>query len=268
MKEKLKPRVLTALVGLSLLIFIVGWGRPWQFSLLLFLVTGGALYEYFFLVFPDRLSERILGIAFGLLVSSALLLPGLPEPGMWLGTVLIVAFLIYPFFGGSLEERYAHLGWTVLGIFYIGYLVPHFVLLFQLPFGREWVFFVFLVIMTGDTAAYFVGSSLGRKKLYPEISPAKTVEGALGSVAASLLAGAIGGQWLLPGVPGREALFLSLVLSVLGQVGDLFESWIKRVFSAKDSGALLPGHGGLLDRLDSLIFPVVFTAYYLRLVHP
>ena len=135
-------------------------------------------------------------------------------------------------------------------------------------FRSKWFFFVLLVIMVGDTAAYAVGTCLGRKKLFPEISPGKTVEGAIGSTSASLLAGVIGGSFLLPTSPWLEMLGISLVLSILGQIGDLFESWIKRVFGVKDSSALLPGHGGLLDRMDSLIFPVVFATYYLRILHP
>ena len=268
MKPKIIPRVITALVGIPLLIFIIGWGRPWHFSLLVFLVTAGALCEYFFIAFPGRWRERTLGVTFGLLVSFGVLLPDFLEPGLWLSGVIIVAFSTYLFLAEKLQESYQHLGWTLLGTLYIGYLVPHMVLLYQSPDGKEWLFFVLLVIMGGDTAGYCVGSTLGRRKLAPIISPAKTVEGALGSIGASLLAGLIGGSFLLPIIPWPEMLLLALVLSILGQAGDLFESWIKRVFSVKDSGTLLPGHGGLLDRMDSLIFPVVFTTYYLRLLHP
>lgn len=268
MNAKMISRVITALVGIPLLVFIIGWGRPWHFSLLVFLVTIGALCEYFFIAFADHWMERTLGILFGVLVSFGIFIPGLAEPGLWLSGVIVVAFSTYLFFGEKLEERYKHLGWTLLGTLYIGYLVPHMVLLYQSPDGREWVFFVLLVIMAGDTAAYFVGTFLGRRKLSPEISPAKTVEGALGSIGASVLAGVFGGKFLLPAMPWLEVLLLSIALSLLGQAGDLFESWIKRVFSVKDSGALFPGHGGLLDRMDSLIFPFVFTTYYLRLLHP
>ncbi len=219
------------------------------------------------MAFPGRWLERSLGVAFGVLLSLGIFIPGLFEPAFWLGVVLVAAFSTYLFLGEKLEERYNRLGWSLLGSLYIGYLVPHMVLLFRLPDGRKWFFFLLLVIMTGDTAAYFVGTSLGRRKLWPEISPGKTIEGALGSVGASVLVGVLGGRILLPAMAWQEMLLLSLVVSVLGQIGDLFESWMKRVFSVKDSGFLLPGHGGLLDRLDSLIFPVVFTTYYLRLVH-
>ena len=84
---------------------------------------------------------------------------------------------------------------------------------------------------------------------------------------ASLVAGTAGAAFLLPGLPWLEAGFVALGVSILGQTGDLFESWIKRVFQVKDSGKLLPGHGGLLDRIDSLIFPAIFVAYYVRLLH-
>lgn len=261
------PRVITALVGIPILIFIIGRGGPRLFSLLVFLVTVSALYEYFHFAFPGRWREQTLGVLFGVLVSLGTLIPGLREPGLWLGGVIVFAFSSYLFFGDKLVERYQHLGWTLLGTLYIGYLFPHIFLLYQYPAGREWVFFVLLVIMAGDTVACLVGTLLGRKKLSPEISPTKTVEGALGAIAASVLAGVFGGKFLLPAIPWLELLLLSLVLSLLGQVGDLFESWIKRVFCVKDSGTLLPGHGGLLDRVDSLIFPVVFVTYYLRLLH-
>jgi phosphatidate cytidylyltransferase len=96
------------------------------------------------------------------------------------------------------------------------------------------------------------------------VSPNKTVEGAVASTVASLTAGVVTGYFLLPAYSWFELAGIALVMSVLGQVGDLFESWIKRVFAVKDSGSILPGHGGLLDRLDSLIFPLVFITYYAR----
>lgn len=268
MGSKIIPRVVTALVGIPLLVGIIGWGRAWHFSLLVFLVTVIALCEYFLIAFPGRRKEQALGILLGVLVSCGILIQGLSDPGWWLAGALVIACSTYLFLGGPLGERYARLGWTLVGALYIGYLVPHMVLLYRLADGREWIFFVLLVIMVGDTAGYFIGALFGRKKLFPEISPGKTVEGALGYLAASLLAGASGGNFLLPVLPWWEIVGISFVLSLLGQVGDLFESWIKRVFSVKDSSALLPGHGGLLDRIDSLIFPIVFAVYYLRLLHP
>jgi phosphatidate cytidylyltransferase len=263
----MRARVLTALAGITCLLILIGFGRPWQFSLFIFILTFGALCEYFFIAFPDLWKERVLGILFGVVISLTVLYPMLPEPGLFLAGVLIVAFSVFLFFGGGLEERYQHLGWTVIGAFYIGYLFPHFALIYRGPSGTEWVFFVLLVVMAGDTAGYLIGMALGKRKLYPRISPGKTVVGSLGSLGASVLAGLLGVMFLTFDVHWAEVLMLSLILSFLGQLGDLFESWIKRVFSVKDSGRILPGHGGLLDRLDSLIFPAVFTTYYVRLLH-
>jgi phosphatidate cytidylyltransferase len=125
-----------------------------------------------------------------------------------------------------------------------------------------------LVILMGDAAAYFIGQRFGMRKLAPEISPGKTIEGAFGYLAGSLVGGWLGAMFLVTELTTVEVVMLSAMLSVAGQMGDLFESLIKRVFAVKDSGTLLPGHGGLLDRLDSLIFPAVFATTYLRVFHP
>jgi phosphatidate cytidylyltransferase len=263
----MQARVLTALAGITCLLILIGFGRPWQFSLFIFILTLGALCEYFFIAFPGQWRERVLGIFFGVVISLMVLYPLLPDPGLILAGVIIGAFSVNLFFEGELEERFQHLGWTVIGVFYIGYLFPHFALIYRGPSGTEWVFFVLLVVMVGDTAGYLMGMALGRRKLYPSISPGKTVVGALSSLGASVLAGLLGAMFFFSNLSWVEVFMLSLILSLLGQVGDLFESWIKRVFSVKDSGRILPGHGGLLDRLDSLIFPAVFTAYYVRLLH-
>jgi phosphatidate cytidylyltransferase len=218
--------------------------------------------------FPGRPHDQMIGIAFGLAVSSIVFFPQLTPGDMVLAPLLVLMLSIYLFMHGPIEERLARLAWTLLGSLYLGYLLPHWSSLFRLPHGRAWVFFVLVVIMAGDICAYFVGRRFGTKKLAPEISPGKTVEGALGYVLGSVSAGCLTGISLAVGLSWLELAMLSGLLSVLGQVGDLFESWIKRAFAVKDSGRLLPGHGGLLDRLDSLIFPAVFTTTYLKVFHP
>ena len=264
MKSKLVPRVVTALLAIPALVWIVGWGGARVFSGVILLVTLGCLWEYYRIAFPELRRERAAGIAAGLLLGWGVLTE---RPSAWVAGVVVLLFCTHLFFGGDLKERLNHLCWTLLGTLYVGFLIPHAALLYRHADGNRWIFFVLLVVMAGDTAAYFVGTWLGRKKLYFEISPGKTVEGAIGSTVASLLASAAAG-FLLPARPWPELLALSLVLSILGQVGDLFESWIKRVFGVKDSGALVPGHGGLLDRMDSLIFPLAFVAYYVRMFRP
>jgi phosphatidate cytidylyltransferase len=153
----------------------------------------------------------------------------------------------------------------LLGGFYIGYLVPFIILLFERAHGRAWVCWLLFVIMAGDSSGYFIGRRFGKKKLAPAISPGKTVQGAWGYLAGTIVIGLSGGALLLSQMAWVEMFLLSLTVGVLGQLGDLFESSVKRAFAVKDSGSLLPGHGGLLDRLDSLIFPAVFTTTYLRI---
>jgi phosphatidate cytidylyltransferase len=126
------------------------------------------------------------------------------------------------------------------------------------------VLFVVAVAMGGDTGGYFAGRFMGRHLLMPSVSPKKTVEGAFGAVAGNLVAGAAIKLLQLPMVGWREALLLAVVAGALAQVGDLCESLLKRAFGAKDSGWLLPGHGGVLDRVDSLVFPVVLVYYYVN----
>ncbi len=180
MDANLRARLLTGLVGIPLLVVLIGWGDPWLFHGFFLLITFGALREYFAMGFPGRPREQTIGIAFGLAVSSIVFFPQLTPGELILAPLLVLMFSIYIFMNGQLEERLARLAWILLGSLYLGYLLPHWSLLFRLPHGRAWVFFVLLVIMAGDLCAYFIGRRFGTKKLASEISPGKTGEGAVG----------------------------------------------------------------------------------------
>lgn len=264
----LKSRVATAVVGIPLLIAWVGWSPPWLFSTIFFFLTAAALREYFVMTFPHRWKDQWLGMIFGVALSAAIFLAHWLEPLAIVDMALLAVFTACLFSAGTLADRLNRLWVVLMGGVYLGYLLPHWVLLFRAMHGRAWVFWLLAVIMAGDTFAYFAGRRWGRRKLAPEISPGKTVAGAIGYSIGAMIAGVVGGFFLDDVIGWVEALALALVLSILGQIGDLFESWIKRVFAVKDSGDLLPGHGGLLDRFDSLIFPAVFTTAYLKVFHP
>lgn len=268
MDRNLKSRVCTAAIGIPLVVLFVGWSPPWLFSSVLFLLTVVALHEYFAMVCRDNRNQQRLGIVFGIFICVTIYASPPHNLALWLSVILIAYFSTYLFAAGTLAQRFNRLSWSLVGGFYIGLLLPHWVLLFQHGDGRAWVFFVLFVIMAGDTSAYFIGRRFGRRKLAPELSPAKTVEGAWGYVVGSVVGGLAGMEILPVHVSVWEVVLVSAVLSVFGQTGDLFESWIKRAFAVKDSGTLLPGHGGLLDRLDSLIFPAVFATCYLKVFHP
>ncbi len=268
MDANLKSRLATAAVGIPLLVVFVGWSPPWLFSSLFFILMVKALREYFTMVFPRQWKDRWMGIAFGICLSGAVFLNGDVDPLVWLDIVLLVAFTVYLFAGGQLADQLNRLALALLGGFYLGYFFPHWILLFRLPNGRGWVFWVLWVVMVGDTMAYFIGKHFGARKLAVALSPGKTIAGSCGYILGAVVAGVAGASFLSDSVNWTEILALSLTLSILAQIGDLFESWIKRVFDVKDSGRLLPGHGGLLDRVDSLIFPAVFTTAYLKVFHP
>jgi phosphatidate cytidylyltransferase len=155
-----------------------------------------------------------------------------------------------------------HLSLTLFGFLYLPLLLGHLALLRALPEGRQWVFLTLLIVMASDTAAYFIGVSFGRRKLYPAISPNKSIEGSLGGLAGSLGGAFLGRAWFFPAIGIQDCIFLGLGLGALAQLGDLFESMLKRSFQVKDSGNLIPGHGGILDRLDSLIFAFPAAYYY------
>jgi phosphatidate cytidylyltransferase len=148
----------------------------------------------------------------------------------------------------------------VLGIIYIPVSLSLLAVIRNGPDGMVFIFLLLAIIFAGDTSAYYVGTYLGRHKLSPAISPGKTFEGALGGLCGNLLAGSIGIVFFMPSISWGSGILFFLAAGVAGQVGDLFESEMKRSSDIKDSGGLLPGHGGFLDRIDALLFasPVAY----------
>lgn len=154
---------------------------------------------------------------------------------------------------------------TLMGILYVALLFGFQAAIHAEYHGKHWLLFLYFVIWASDTGAYYVGTAFGKHRLYEKISPKKSVEGLIGGTAASMLVAWLCARWLLPDTPAVEAVTLGAVLALIGTVGDLAESLIKRSAGVKDSGALIPGHGGLLDRVDSLLFAAPVLFYYLRM---
>jgi phosphatidate cytidylyltransferase len=151
----------------------------------------------------------------------------------------------------------------ILGFVYVPFLLGHLILIRGWHQGATWMFFLLGVIIAGDTAAFYVGKAFGRHKLAPSISPGKTVEGGLGGLMGSVLIGALFKTCCFPGFSWGHWIILLIAMGALGQVGDLFESVLKRSVQQKDSGNILPGHGGLLDRIDASLFAAP-TLYYFK----
>jgi len=260
----LRARLLTAAVVLPILAVFVCCAPLWLFAAMMLVFTGLGLQEYFALARPFLTLPPAVGILWGVAVAVAMLAA---EPALVVG-VLLGGFFIM--FAVSLrdsqpDQSVIGLGLSLLGVVYVGFLLPHLIWVRQGPDGRAWVFFIFFVVMIGDAVAYAAGRIWGRHKLIPHISPGKTIEGSMGAVIGNLCTGIGSWMWLFPERSLIEVTCLALGIGCLAQIGDLCESALKRAFGAKDSGQLFPGHGGVLDRVDSLLFPAAFIYYYVTL---
>jgi phosphatidate cytidylyltransferase len=267
----LRARLATAAVAIPLLLYLVFLAPFFLYRSVVLAFTVLALMEYFHMAFPGRPGRQAWGVGAGALVAFAIANASETSPYLFSGvlTGIVVAELLATLLrpgdpGGSVGE----VGRTILGVLYGGALLPHLVWLRVRPedTGAVWVAFVLAVAMGGDSAGYFAGRLWGRRPLLPQVSPKKTVEGAFGAVGGNLLAGSVVKLFGLPGIGWGETLLLAFASGVLAQLGDLCESLLKRAFGAKDSGWVLPGHGGVLDRTDSLVFPAVLVYYYVNLL--
>jgi phosphatidate cytidylyltransferase len=163
------------------------------------------------------------------------------------------------------EGAFLDWAWTVAGILYIGWLLSHFVALRELDSGRGWVLFALFTTFASDSTAYFIGRDWGKHHLAPSISPKKTWEGAISGVAGAIIISPLLVTLLDLPIGYGAAVLLAIAVSIFGQIGDLFESLFKRNTGIKDSGNMLPGHGGFLDRMDSIVFAGVVVYYYVIL---
>ncbi len=270
----MKQRILTALWGIPFLLAFIWFEIP-RLHFPLFVVLAAVIAALGLLEFYG-LARQLGG-----------------QPPAWLGVVLCVFFVVSPHFEArfdvdwvapsvlglavvvpvawtffSSRGRFAFgWAWTVAGILYLGWTLSHYVALRELDQGREWVVLALFSTFACDAGAFLVGRVWGRLALAPSISPAKTWEGAVGGLLAAPAAALIIYALLevagapLPASP-VEIMGLGFLIGIFGQLGDLFESLIKRRAGVKDSGALLPGHGGVLDRLDSVVFTGVIVYYY------
>lgn len=209
-----------------------------------------------------RQPERLLAIVYGTLLVPLCALQQIYalQGGLVFGMLLFGLIFLWRF--GDLQQVVQQLALLLFGFIYVPLLLGHLVLLRSLPFGREWIYLVLLIVMASDTGAYFSGISLGRHKLYPAISPNKSVEGSVGGLLGGLIAAFIARYTFFSSLEVVDCLVLGLGLGAMSQLGDLFESMVKRACGVKDSGSVIPGHGGILDRLDSLLFAFPLAFYY------
>jgi phosphatidate cytidylyltransferase len=249
-------RVATAAVLLPLLVasILLSAGRPPGWPFLLLCAAAAALgADEGFRMFLHGARDRAGGVALALLVFlSAALLPGQLGVPAVLACVLLSVFHVLP---GDADpaEKARRAATLCLGAVYVGGLLSTYPRTLLLPRGEHWVLLGILAVAAGDTMAYFTGKAVGRRKLAPSISPAKTVEGAVGGLLGSVAAAVLYAYGFLPGVTAGYAAAAGAAVGISGQAGDLFESLVKRAAGVKDSGTILPGHGGILDRADGIL---------------
>jgi phosphatidate cytidylyltransferase len=211
---------------------------------------------------PNRRGEGRLAALCG---ASALLtvFTGNPFVPFMTLTVLVLAFSLIALFRlQEIRQAAPEAALVLMGFLYVPLLLSHLILIRMLPHGVSWLFLIMVIVMTGDSAAYYVGSNFGKTKIYPAVSPKKSVEGSLGGLVGSVIGAFVSKAIFFHDLSVFDCVATALLLGVLGQLGDLFESLIKRSCGVKDSGVIFPGHGGILDRLDSILFAGPAAFYY------
>jgi phosphatidate cytidylyltransferase len=262
-------RVLSSL-ALAPILFIVVWLLPPAYftGLVVFAAAIGQ-YELYSMAKARGITPLTTGgIVLGSLIVINFYRPLYPYVGgpLFWTTLCVLAVMIARLFSrraveGALED----IAVTVTGIFYVALLFGFQVAIHAGAPGRRWLVFLYLVIWASDTGAYYVGTAFGRHRLYEKISPKKSIEGLAGGLLASMVIALLCKVWLVPSAGFLEAAVLGAFLAAFGTLGDLVESLIKRSAGVKDSGTLIPGHGGILDRMDSMLFAAPVLFYYLRL---
>ena len=266
----LKHRVITAAVGVPIIVLAIWFGDPW-FTLLIAAAALAGTYEFYHIANFDR-REPLLYL--GLLWTLALVLsPHYKNPGLlpMVVTAAMLVSLICLLLRPSREKAFHEWAWTIAGVLYVGWMLSYWLNLRGLEDGRNWVYLAILTTFANDTGAYFIGRARGKHKLVPAISPAKTWAGAVGGLVSAVPAAIVIAVVLklisvelgAPFVSRYwQIIILGFLVGLFAQLGDLVESLLKRNMGVKDSGNLLPGHGGILDRFDSLIFVGAVVYYY------
>lgn len=261
-------RVLAAVIGLCVLLPAIVWGGTVAVEIIVPIAIFIALDEYARMAFPD---DRWPSFFWTLGLTAAGYATTLYVGDAWSGIVTIVGVLLTMTWitlrpGPTLEGGAERLGRTLLGAAWIGGCFTFMALLRRLDHGLGWVFLLLGIAWLSDTGAYFAGRFFGNRKLYERVSPKKTWEGFFGGVLLGTIGVVVIARLGVPSLTWLDAVLIGVGMSSASVVGDLSESLLKRAYNVKDSGSLIPGHGGLLDRVDSVMFVAPLLYLYARLV--
>ena len=262
----MRSRLLTATVGLPILVAVVWLGLPWM-TVLVGVVTVLGVQEFMVLarqrgVEPFGLLAVVWALGF---IGTAHFIADGPLTRTHLSYAFsagLGASLVWILLDRRRPTLFLDWSYTALGTIYVGWFLSFAILLRGLDQGWEWVLVMLLGTFATDTFAFFTGRIAGRHHMVPTISPGKTWEGGAGGLLAALVAVPLMSWGFDLGLALWQAILLGGFMGVFAQVGDVVESFFKRLSAAKDSGAILPGHGGILDRLDSVVFNIVVVYYF------
>lgn len=264
-------RVLAALVAVPIIIPMLIWGGSLINMIFFTIAAIIALSEYFGMTFKDDRSVRRFGIWLGAILfiswGLGIVYEG-PAVVFHLSFVasFVIMFLFFLFRTGDMNTIAERVAKAMFGLIYVDALVIYLVAIHNLDHGWKYILLLLSIIWMNDTGAYFAGKSFGKRKFYEKVSPKKTWEGSVGGALAGLLAAYLF-NWLFNiNVPLVHVFLIAILTGYLGQLGDLCESLIKRSTDTKDSGSIIPGHGGVLDRIDALIFGAPLFYYYISLI--
>ncbi len=259
-----KKKVWAGVIIVPPLILLVVWGPSFTLSLMVLAATYLGLREFYDLTLPGlKKVERLVGIGLGLILTALLSCGNLKMVPLLLVLILLILSVLFMGTSQNHASTITHIGISFFGILYIGFLLSHVSLIRNLPNGKPWALFLMATVWAGDISALSGGSLFGRHKLYPKISPKKTYEGLIGGILGSIAVALAFGLLFLSEIEKGVLILLAIGIGIFGQLGDFSESMIKRSAQVKDSGDLIPGHGGMLDRLDSFLFSSPFLYYCL-----
>jgi len=255
-------RIATVIPLIPIIIWMMFAGPRWLFHVFILAAVAVGGYEMMAMKVPDSPGLRLWGSISSVAFACSVIF--LDSVDQVYGVVLLLIFatmVLGMLQADPLHNASVHIGWLLATPIYIGGALATVDLVRDFPPTGAWVLLAFALAWGSDTSAYFVGRKFGKTKLAPRISPKKTLEGAAGGLAGSILCAVII-SFFVPALPVVDAIALAIIAGVAGQGGDLFESVLKRSSGVKDSGGILPGHGGLLDRVDALVFTAPATWAY------
>jgi phosphatidate cytidylyltransferase len=259
----MQKRWLTGVILAAVILVIILFGSTEALAAVITIFIFGGVWEYNKIVFGKGfIKEKIEGLIFAVIIPLTVLLGSSQIMIAVLAFCIMTVFILFLWSVKEATFDILTVAKVIFGIMYIPFLLSHFILLRKMPAGELWVLFVLVLAFAGDTAALYIGKYFGKNKLIALVSPGKTVEGTIALVLGSVIACLIFSYFCLPEISLVHIFILAFVGSIIGQLGDLCESAIKRNYGQKDASSLLPGHGGLLDRMDCLIFIVPFVYYY------